>query len=449
MTPTPTQLGRSRDESRSGGEWEVARPTFSGRGMDIARPDLARKRKQRRILVGAALALGLLLVTLAVSRLKPAAPAVDRSAVWIDEVKRGAMERQVRGLGTLVPEEIRWIAATTDGRVERRVVLPGQKVEPDTVILELSNPELELQELQAISDLHAAEASLAELRVRLQSQRLNQEADLARVESENRQAQLRADADEQLAKQGLVADLTRQLSKVAAEETDKRSALERKRLSIADEAIQAQLAVQESEVKQRRALARLRRSQVEGLKVRAGIAGVLQQVPVEVGQQVTAGTNLARISQPDKLKAMVRIAETQARDVQIGLGATVDTRNGIVPGKVSRVDPAVENGTVTVDIELTGPLPKGARPDLTVDGTIEIERLENVLYVGRPTQGQPETTVGLFRLVPGTSEAVRVPVQLGRASVSTIEVRGGLAEGDRVILSDTSAWDAYDRIRLE
>ena len=426
----------------------VARPLFSGSAMDIARPDIARKKRQRRILMGAGAALGLLLLTLGVSRLKPAAPGVDRAAVWIDEVKRGPMLRQVRGLGSLVPEEIRWIAATTDGRVERRLILPGRLVEADSVILELSNAELEQQALEAVSSLRASEAQRAELRVRLESQRLDQEANLARMESEYRQARLRADADEALAQQGLVADLTRQLSSVAAEEMEKRAALEKTRLAIADEAIRAQIAVQQAEVEQRRALARLRQSQVDGLKVRAGIEGVLQQVPVEVGQRVSAGTNLARISQPDRLKAMVRIAETQARDVQIGLDATVDTRNGIIPGRVSRVDPAVENGTVTVDIELLGPLPKGARPDLTVDGTIEIERLQDVLYVGRPTQGQPETAVGLFRLVPGSNEARRMRVELGRASVSTIEVRGGLAEGDRVILSDTSAWDAHDRIRL-
>ena len=426
----------------------VARPLFSTGGMDIARPDLARKKRRRRILVAAGSAVALFLLTLGVSRLKPAAPGVDRAAVWIDEVKRGPMLRQVRGLGTLVPQEIRWVAATTDGRVERRIILPGREVEADSVILVLSNAELEQQALEAMSGLRASEAQLAELRVRLESQRLNQEADLARTESEFRQARLRADTDEVLAQQGLVADLTRQLSKVAAEEMEKRTALDKRRLAIADQAIQAQIAVQEAEVEQRRALAGLRQSQVEGLKVRAGISGVLQQVPVEVGQRVSAGTNLARISQPENLKAVVRIAETQARDVQIGLEATVDTRNGVIPGRVSRVDPAVENGTVTVDIELLGSLPKGARPDLTVDGTIQIEKLEDVLYVGRPTQGQPETAVGLFRLVPGTNEARRVTVELGRVSVSTIEIREGLVEGDRVILSDTSAWDAHDRIRL-
>lgn len=416
--------------------------------MDIARPDIAEKKKRRRILVGVASVLVVLALSLGLSRLRPAAPTVD-STVWVDEVKRGPMVRQVRGLGTLVPVEIRWIAAATDGRVERLVVLPGTPVKADTVLLELFNPEVELAALDAVSQLRAAEASLAELKVRLQSQRLNQEADLARIESEYRQARLKADTDDALARQGLVADLNRKLSAVAAEEMSKRQAAELKRLSIADEAIRAQLAVQEAQVEQRQALARLRRSQFEALKVRAGLDGMLQQVPVEVGQRVSPGTNLARISQPEKLKAVVRIAETQARDVQIGQSAAIDTRNGVVSGRVSRIDPAVQNGTVTVDVALQGPLPRGARPDLTVDGTIELERLANVLYVGRPAQGQPETTIGLFRIVPGTNEAERVKVQLGRASVSTIEVRAGLAEGEKVILSDMSAWDAHDRVRIK
>ena len=415
--------------------------------MDIARPDIAQKKKRRRMaLIGGGGAL-VLLASLGLSRLRPAAPTVD-STVWIDEVKRGPMVRQVHGLGTLVPVEIRWIAATTNGRVERIAVLPGTPVKADTVLLELQNPEVELAALEAASQMRAAEAQLAELRVRLESQRLNQEADLARVESESHQARLKADTDTVLAKEGLVADLNRQISTLAAEEMSKREAVERKRLSISGDSIRAQLAVQEAEVEQRRALARLRHSQLDALRVRAGLDGVLQQVPVEVGQQVAPGTNLARISQPERLKAMVRIAETQARDVQVEQRVSVDTRNGVVPGRVTRIDPAVQNGTVTVDVALEGPLPRGARPDLTVDGTIELERLADVLYVARPAQGQPESTVGLFRVVPGTNEAQRVRVELGRASVSTIEVRSGLAEGDKVILSDMSAWDSHDRVRI-
>jgi HlyD family secretion protein len=405
-------------------------------------------KRKRAAYWGAAVA-GVLLATLGLSRLKPAAPSVERSTVWTGTVKRGLMVRQVRGLGTLVPEEIRWIPALTEARVERIVVFPGTTVAADTVILELSNPELELQAREAESELRAAEAEYTELRVRLESQRLDQEATAARVQAEYQQAKMRYTADEQLAKEGLIAAVNLQISQVAAEELAKRDQLEQQRLAIAGESVDAQLAAHRARVEQSRALARLRRSQVEALNLRAGIEGVLQQVPVEVGQRVTPGTNLARVARPDRLKAEVRIAETQAKDVQLGQSVSVDTRNGVIPGKVARIDPAVENGTVTVDVALEGPLPKGARPDLTVDGTIELERLEDVLYVGRPAQGQGDSVVGLFRLVPGTDEAVRTRVALGRASVSTIEVLEGLAEGDEVILSDTSSWDAHDRIRLD
>jgi HlyD family secretion protein len=416
--------------------------------MDIARPGVARQKRMRRILYGAGAVAAVLLITLGLSRLKPAAPTVERATVWIDQVKRGPMLRQVRGLGTLVPEEIRWIPALTPGRVERIVTLPGTELKPDTVILELSNPELELEALDAESQLRGAEAQRTELKVRLRSQHLDQQAAAARVQAEYNQAKLRADADELLAQQGLLAEINYKVSRGTADELANRHRIEQERLEIADEAIQAQIAVQEAQVEQRRAFARLKRSQVKALSVRAGIAGMLQQVGVEMGQQVTPGTNLARVAQPEKLKAVIRIAETQAKDVQIGQVAAIDTRNGVVPGRVARIDPAVQNGTVTVDVALTGELPKGARPDLTVDGTIELERLEDVLYVGRPAQGQPESLVGLFRLGEGTSEAARVKVRLGRASVNTIEVVEGLKEGDQVILSDTSAWDAFDRIRL-
>ena len=418
--------------------------------MDIERPAADRARmKRKRLTYWAGAVAGVLLATLGLSRLKPAAPSVERSTVWTDTVKRGLMVRQVRGLGTLVPEEIRWIPALTEARVERIVVYPGTTVAPDTVILELSNPELELLAREAESELRVAEAEYTELRVRLESQRLDQEATAARVEAEYQQAKMRHTADEQLAEAGLVAAVNLQISRVAAEELAKRDQLEQQRLAIAGEAVDAQLAAHRARVEQSRALARLRRSQVEALNLRAGIEGVLQQVPVEVGERVTPGTNLARVARPDRLKAEVRIAETQAKDVQLGQSVSVDTRNGIIEGKVSRIDPAVENGTVTVDVTLEGPLPRGARPDLTVDGTIELERLEDVLYVGRPAQGQGDSVVGLFRLVPGTDEAVRTRVALGRASVSTIEVLEGLAEGDEVILSDTSTWDAHDRIRLD
>ena len=416
--------------------------------MDIARPDLLEKKKKRRLVWAGVGAAAVVLLTLGVSRLKPAAPTVERATVVIDTVKRGEMVREVRGLGTLVPEDIRWIPALTEARVERRVLLPGTIVKPDSVILELSNPEVLTLAQDADSQARAAEARYTELKVRLQSQLLDQKAAAARVAAESRQARLRADADTELAKNGLIAGLTLKLSQSAADELEHRESIEQQRLAIAGEAIAAQLSVQQAEVDQRRAQARLRRSQVEALHVRAGIDGVLQVVPVEVGQRVTPGTNLARVARPDKLKAEIRIPETQARDVVPGQKAVVDTRNGVVAGRVIRVDPAVQNGTVTVDIALVGELPKGARPDLTVDGTIELERLLDTLHVGRPAMGQPQSTVGLFRIVKGTNEALRVRVRLGQASVSTIQVVEGLEVGDEVILSDTSAWDSADRIRL-
>ena len=416
--------------------------------MDIARPDLLEKKKKRRLVWAGVGATAVVLLTLGVSRLKPAAPTVERATVVIDTVKRGEMVREVRGLGTLVPEDIRWIPALTEARVERRVLLPGTIVKPDSVILELSNPEVLTLAQDADSQARAADARYTELKVRLQSQLLDQKAVAARVAAESRQARLQADADAELARNGLIAGLTLKLSQSAAEELEHRESIEQQRLAIAGEAIEAQMRVQQADVEQRRAQARLRRSQVEALQVRAGIDGVLQIVPVEVGQRVSPGTNLARVARPDKLKAEIRIPETQARDVVPGQKATVDTRNGVVAGRVIRVDPAVQNGTVTVDIALVGELPKGARPDLTVDGTIELERLLDALHVGRPAMGQPQSTVGLFRIVKGTNEALRVRVVLGQASVSTIEIKDGLEVGDEVILSDTSAWDSADRIRL-
>jgi HlyD family secretion protein len=416
--------------------------------VDIARPDLLEKKKKRQLLWAGVGATAVVLLTLGVSRLKPAAPTVERATVVIDTVKRGEMVREVRGLGTLVPEDIRWIPALTEARVERRVLLPGTIVKPDSVILELSNPEVLTLAQDADSQARAAEARYTELKVRLQSQLLDQKAAAARVSAEAKQARLQADADTELAKNGLIAGLTLKLSLSAAEELEHREGIEQQRLAIAGEAIEAQQRVQQAEVDQARAQARLRRSQVEALQVRAGIDGVLQVVPVEVGQRVSPGTNLARVARPDKLKAEIRIPETQARDVVPGQKAMVDTRNGVVAGRVIRVDPAVQNGTVTVDIALVGELPKGARPDLTVDGTIELERLLDALHVGRPAMGQPQSTVGLFRIVKGTNEALRVRVVLGQASVSTIEVKDGLEVGDEVILSDTSAWDSADRIRL-
>jgi HlyD family secretion protein len=370
--------------------------------------------------------------------------------VWIDTVKRGPMVRQVRGLGTLVvmPEYIRWIPAVTQGRVERKLGQPGDRVNPETILLELSNPQLQQETLNAEWDWKAAETSYADLKVRLESQHLNQEADAARIQSDYKQAQMRAEADENLAKLGLVPEITVRLDKVTAEQLANRIEIEKKRLEKSKESIEAQLAVQRARVEQLKAIYDLKRSQIEQLKVRAGMYGVLQIVPVEVGQQVGPGTNLARVADQTKLKAELKIAETQAKDVQIGQNASIDTRNGIIPGRVIRIDPAVQNGTVTVDAELIGELPKGARPDLSVDGTIELERLDDVIYVGRPVQGQPGSRIGLFKLTPDGKEAYRVTVSLGRSSVNTIEVVDGLKPGDQVILSDMSAQDAFDRIRL-
>ena len=417
--------------------------------MDIPRPHAARRRRTRQLALAGGAALFVLGTTLGVSRLKPAAPSVARSAVVLDTVKRGPMVRQVRGMGTLVPEEIRWIPAATDGRVERVVVQPGTRVEADTVLVELSNPEVELRAIEAESQLRAAMAAYNDLRVRLQSQRLDQEAAAARVAAEMQQARLRAEADEELARQGLVADMTRKISRSAADELASRVEIEGKRLAIGHEAVASQLQVQAAEVEQRRALARLRREQLAGLKVRPGLAGVLQQVGVEVGQQVTPGTNLARVVQPERLKAVIRVPETQARDLQPGQPAAIDTRNGIVPGHVARVDPAAQNGTVTVDVSLAGALPWGARPDMTVDGTIELERLPDVLFVGQPAGAREGTDTTLFRVAPSGDEAERVPVRLGRTSATTVEIVRGLREGDRIVVSDTSAWEKSQRIRLE
>jgi HlyD family secretion protein len=416
--------------------------------MDIQREGVARKKKIRRAIYAGVGFVAILLITLALSRLEPAAPSVKRATVWMDQVKRGSMLRQVRGPGTLVPVEIRWIAARTNGRVERVITLPGVVVEAKTILIEMSNPELEQSALDAEFQLRAAEASYEDLRVQLESRHLSQRAVAAGVQADFNQATLQAEADQDLHNQGLIGDLTLKLSQVRADELAIRHDLEQQRLEIASESVDAQLAAEKARVDQMRALFRLRRNQVDALKVRAGIDGVLQQMPVEVGQEVTPGTILAKVAQPEKLKAELRIAETQAKDIEVGQVASIDTRNGVIEGEVMRVDPAVLEGTVTVDVALVGELPKGARPDLSVDGTIEIERLENVLYVGRPAYGQAESTIGLFKVLEDGETCVRIQVKLGKSSVNTIEIIEGLQEGEQVILSDTSAWDAYDRIRL-
>jgi HlyD family secretion protein len=429
----------------------IVRPsgfTPSLSSMDVPRPHVAAQKRKRRIMIISAVVLGVILATVALSRLKPAVPSVDRSTVWIDTVKRGPMVRQVRGLGTLVPENIRWIPANTEGRVEKIIVRPGAQVEPDTLILELNSPELEQAAHDAELQAKAAESELTSLRATLQREVLDQESTTARVHSEYEQAKMERQTDDQLAKNGLVAELTYKTAKVKEAELANRDQIEGKRLAFSRDSIAPQLASKQAAVDQANQLAKLKLDQVEALHVKAGMTGVLQQLPVEIGQRVKSGDNLARVADPTKLKAEVKIAETQAKDIQINQKAVIDTRNGTVEGHVVRVDPAVEQGTVRVDVAIDGELPKGARPDLSVDGTIELERLNDVIYVGRPAFGQENNTVGIFKLVNGTAEAVRTPVKLGKSSVNTIEIMNGLQPGDQVILSDTSAWDAHERIRL-
>lgn len=420
-----------------------------GSGLDIPREDAVFKRRLRRILYPAVIIVSIVLIRAGVSRLEPAAPIVARGTVWTDTVKRGSMLRRVRGLGYLVPEEIRWIPAATDGRVERILVLPGAPVNKETILVELSNPKLNLAALEAEFRLKAAEAEYTDLKVTLESERLDQLAATARLKAEHRQARLKADRDEMLAEEGLAPDLAVQLSRVVADELANRVVLEEKRLEISDESVEAQLAAQLVRVEELRAVHRLKLRQLASLRVRADMQGVLQELPIEVGQQVTPGTNLARVSDPSRLKAEIKIAETRAKDIQYGMPASIDTRNGVIRGSVARIDPAAQNGTVAVDVKLEGPLPRGARPDLNVDGIIELERLENVLYVDRPAIGHEKSVVTLFKLARETGEAIRISVKLGRSSVDKIEIREGLDIEDEVILSDMSAWDGYDRIRLD
>ena len=417
--------------------------------MDILREDIAVKKRKRRFIIAGAAAAGILLITLGLSRLKPAAPTVDKSAIWMDTVKRGPMLRQVRGPGTLVPEEIRYISSATDGRVERLVILPGAPVKPDSILIEMSNPVLERDALDAESQLRAAQAELVNVRAQSDKQVMDQQATAATVRSDFHQAELQAATNEGLYKEGLIAELTVKLSRVRAEELSTRNGIEERRVKSVADAAQAQVAVQEAHVEQLKALANLKRAQKDALHVRAGISGVLQELPVQVGQQVAPGTTLAKVAEPTRLKAQLKIAETQAKDIEIGQPASIDTRNGIVEGKVSRVDPSSQNGTVTVDVALEGELPKGARPDLSVDGTVELDRLTDVVFVGRPAFGQEKSQITLFRLNESGDEADRVKVRLGKSSVNTVEILEGLKPGDKVILSDMSAWDAFDRVRLK
>src|SRR5579872_753268 len=418
--------------------------------MDIPRgKGAARTRLIKRIVIGVVLLGSIAAVSLGVHRLQPAAQSVERSTVWPDTVKRGEMVRQVRGLGTLVPEDILSIPATTDGRVEQRVLLAGSQVKPDTVLLELTNPELQAALVDAEWQVKSAEAAYTDLKVRLESQRLDQEAQLVTTKANLDQAALKADLDKALFKEGLTIEMNMKISTSAAENLANRYNADKKRLDGSLESIDAQLASQQTHTEQLRAAYGLKKSQVDALKVRAGSEGVLQQVMVDVGQRVTQGTPLAKVVQPWRLKAALQIQETQAKDVMIGQKCEIDTRNGIVKGKVSRIDPSVINGTRTVDVQILEPLPKGAVPDLSVEGTIELERLKDVMYVGRPVFGQAESAVTLFKLGPDGKIATRTQVKFGRSSVTTIEVLEGLKVGDTVILSDMSAYDGQDRIELK
>jgi HlyD family secretion protein len=415
--------------------------------MDI--PRIPPNRTRRRLVLGGVAAAALVLVSVGLARLEPAAPEVERATLYIDSVSRGRFVREVRGNGSLVPEDIRWIPAITEGRVERVVILPGAIVEPDSVLLEMTNPELEARTREAELALKAAEADFAALRVALDNALLDLEAQSAAVRATFLQSELEAESRQQLADEGLISHIEAKIAKLRLDEATTRQQLEERRLASAEAANVAQLAAQEARVAQLREVARLRQRELTALRVRAGVAGVLQVVAVQPGQQVSPGTNLARVADPSRLKAELRVPETQARDVAIGLPAKVDTRNGVVPGRVIRIDPAVVNGTVLVDVALEGELPRGARPDLSVDGTIVIDEVDDALTVGRPAFGQPDSRVTLFKLAPDGGSATRVQVRLGRGSVHRIEVLEGLSEGDRVILSDMSTWDAVDRVRLE
>ena len=417
--------------------------------MDIPRKIDFRKRRLRRVglaLAGVAAILG---ATVGLSRLKPAAPEVDRSTVWIDTVKRGPMDIQVRGLGKLVPERVLWIPAQVDGRVAQKLELPGMAVKPDTVLLKLTSPAIEQAALDAKWQLKAAEAEYNSLKAQLAGQLLDQRSSAATAKSEYLQSKLQARRDQQLAEQGLGPSLTAQLSEAKAQAAATRNQIAGQQVGELSNSIQAQLAAQKAKIEQLRALYNLKKSQLESLTVRAGATGVLQELPVEAGQQVTAGTTLAKVAQPNHLKAQLQIAETQAKDLQLNQHAEIDTHNGVIPGHVIRIDPSVQNGTRTIDVKLDGPLPPGAVPDLSVDGTIEIEHLDNVVYVGRPAFGQADSTVGLFKLTAAGKEAVRVKVKLGLASVNTVQILSGISVGDEVVLSDMSRWDGFDRIRLE
>jgi HlyD family secretion protein len=419
--------------------------------MDISRPEFKTRKRRRQMIMLAAVILGVAAVSVGVSRLKPAAPTVERGTVWTDTVKRGPMLRQVRGLGTLVPTEeaVRQIPAETEATVVRILMLPGSQIKADTILLQMTNPQTEQAAVDAQLQLKAAEAEYQNLRVKLESDLMNQKAGAATVHADDAQAQRQADTDKALYELGVISALAYKSSRGKADEFTTRNDLETQRLAANERAIESQMAQEQAKVDEMRTLAQLKQEQLDALKVRAGIDGVLVDLPLQVGQHVLPGTMLAKVVEPEHLMATLKVAETQARDVQIGELASIDTHNGLIAGTVMRVDPGVQNGTVTVDVKLTGELPKGARPELSVDGTIDLERMDNVLYVGRPAFGQENSTISLFKLSPGGQGALRVPVRVGRASVNSIQIIEGLREGEAVILSDMSRWDNTDRVRIE
>jgi HlyD family secretion protein len=421
--------------------------------MDVPRPFAAQARRRRQIICAAVGVALFASVTMGVSKLKPAAPAVDRSGVWIDTVRRGPMVRQVHGIGTLTPEEIRWIPTTTDGRVEKILVRPGTPVKADTVVVILNNPIVEQQTSDAEWKLRAEEAQYHNLEVILQSHLLDQKANAVRAEQDAEDARMKAETDNALAKAGVVSEQTRKLSSGSWRQLSIRAEIEQQRHANAQMEREAQLAAEKAKVEQARAMYNLERKQENMLQVRAGMSGILQELTLngntlQEGQQVPAGTTIAKVANPNRLKAELKIPETQAKDMQLGQSAEVDTHNGVIEGKVIRIDPSVQNGTRTVDVALIGDPPPGAVPDLSVDGTIDLERIADALLVGRPTYGQEKSTVAIFKLEGDGNAAARVQVTLGRTSVNTVEILGGLKEGDQVILSDVSHWDQYDRIRL-
>lgn len=414
--------------------------------MDKPRANPKRKRKPLYIGGGVVLAA---LITLGLSQLKPAPPGVERAAIWTDTVQRGPMVREVRGPGTLVPEDIWLIPAITAGRVDEIFARPGTQVQAGTPLLRLSNPDVQLQLLEAERQLRAAESDLVNQRSTLETQILNQEATIAQVQSLYNTAVRDARSADDMAERGLIARNEADARKDALHENEVRLDVEKQRLALMREQLEEQVAAQQAQVERLRSIVRFRQQELESMNVVSPATGVLQQLDLEIGQWVNPGVTLARVVQPGRLKAELRIPEVQAKDVVLGQLARIDTRNGIVEGRVVRIDPASQNGSVGVDVALDGELPPGARPDLSVDGTIEIERLPDVLFVGRPAFGNPESSVGMFKVTPDFRFADRVTVQLGRNSVNTIEVRGGLAEGDVVILSDMSQWDSYPRVRIQ